>query len=570
MPERALDDPTPPTYDSSGALDPQAPPPFEPTPVTPASTEPAQVTVKLVLESKDGAAVRAESVTIEPTKGVIHTGEPRFLMRPVAVTVKNPDGTTYEDSIGALDEAKYVFGRLEPDHYELKVRLPDGQCSRQPLLIRDDKPLELTIVCPAPRRKATLRVTMPPLPEDLQKPASDVNIWIEPHSITLDGVEWNLPNPLQQEIRFDPTTGRAMELCQTFDEDRARGQPYTSIDLRKSKDEDCVVFVLTGPVGIYYSTTIYGDRVCYPRNSELIPRQVKPGENRWEIELPDEFLALARASKVRMPTEDEPGPRPLVVTPDGVLVEPPPKQDGPAHLTVKLVPESKTGLVSRAQVSIKSAESQHVSTQVEGADPAQFVFHSLDVGYYELEVRLADGQRCTRPLLIEDEKPRDLKIVCPGPRKRVATEMTMTPLPEKLREKGYGEVEMYVWAGPVEVGETRWTSSSLPAQKIRFDASTGKPLSIEVSGSQRPQTIDLRHAPDDERRVFLPAGVAGYGFCVTRRTDGQKIVWPGNLNTDPSEANEGLKYVIKPGEPKWNVELPQQYLEYLEHFGEST
>jgi hypothetical protein len=553
-----------PTYNDSETLYPAG--------LNPAPTEPAQITVKLVLETKDGAAVLADYVTIEPRKGVVHTGEPRFSMRPVSVTVKNPDGTTAEDTVGALDAARYEFRGIEPDHYELKVRLPDGQYSHRSILIRDDKPQELIVVCPAPRKKATLRVTMPPLPEDLQNSASDVNIWIEPHAITLEGIEWSLPNPLQQEIRFDPKTGRAMELCQTYDEDRARGLPYTSIDLRKSKDEDCVIFVTTGPVGIYYSTTnrkrvavneVYEDRVTFPGNSELIPRQITPGENRWDLELPDGFLALARASQKRMDS-DQYGSNPPVAP--AAAVAPAPRRNGPAQLTVKLVPDSKSGSVSGAGVFLQSAGFSQNGRLAEGSDPPQFEFDSIPADYYELEISLADGQKCTRPLLIEDEKPRELTITCPGPRKRLAMELTIKPLPEKLRELGYNEVEMYVWPGPVEVGQTRWTSSKIPPQKIRFDARTGKLRSIEVGGGQ---PIDLRNAPEDERRAFLPAGGVGYGFCVRARADrGLQIVWPDNLNANPMEADEGLKHIIKPGEPQWTIELPKEYLDSIERDGQ--
>ena len=49
-------DPRLPTYDNPGEVESELPPSLNP-----ASTEPAQITVKLVLETKDGAAVRAES-----------------------------------------------------------------------------------------------------------------------------------------------------------------------------------------------------------------------------------------------------------------------------------------------------------------------------------------------------------------------------------------------------------------------------------------------------------------------------------------------------------------------------
>ncbi|HVW00036.1 MAG TPA: hypothetical protein VHB77_06845, partial [Planctomycetaceae bacterium] len=240
---------------------------------------------------------------------------------------------------------------------------------------------------------------------------------------------------------------------------------------------------------------------------------------------------------------------------------PPRNKSQTAQLTVTLVPESKTGRVSKAQVTMKSAEAQHVSAQVEGADPAQFKFAQLDTGYYELEVRLPDGQVCTRPLLIENEEPRELTIVCPEPRKRVAMELTIASLPEKVRARGFESIEVYVWAGPVEVSKSRWISSNRMAQKIRFDARTGKVLSIEVAGGQRQQNIDLTAAPDEERRVFLPVGAIGYGFEASNEREPRMYVWPNGLNT--TESNDGLKHIVEPGEKSWKLELPQKYLDEL-------
>ena len=47
----------------------------------------------------------------------------------------------------------FRFDNLEPDRYELKITLADGQTATRPLLIRDDKPQEIIIVCPKPARK---------------------------------------------------------------------------------------------------------------------------------------------------------------------------------------------------------------------------------------------------------------------------------------------------------------------------------------------------------------------------------------------------------------------------------
>src|SRR6185503_5184159 len=134
------------------------------------------------------------------------------------------------------------------------------------------------------------------------------------------------------------------------------------------------VFLPTGPVGIYYVINVrngeYGDRVCYPsptfeRGSELLPRDVQSGENHWKIELPEQLLALARTSKARMESVERDGPAPPVAYPAPPGVEPIPRDDKTSQLTVTLVPESKTGRVSKAQVTLKSAKALHVSAPVE-------------------------------------------------------------------------------------------------------------------------------------------------------------------------------------------------------------
>jgi hypothetical protein len=78
---------------------------------------------------------------------------------------------------------KIVFRSLEPDNYQLHVKLAGGEQCQRSVLVREAKPREMTILCPAPRnKKAPVPLTIKPLPEKLQQKKFEVslNVWVAP------------------------------------------------------------------------------------------------------------------------------------------------------------------------------------------------------------------------------------------------------------------------------------------------------------------------------------------------------------------------------------------------------
>jgi uncharacterized protein (TIGR03067 family) len=261
----------------------------------------------------------------------------------------------------------------------------------------------------------------------------------------------------------------------------------------------------------------------------------------------------------------------------------PQSEDGPIVLTLSFVQETADGPpVSPQSVSLTSSdgwehrgemsalntkvpmpiESPNGSTEIAaaGVDHIKTVFRSLEPDLYQLRVQLADGQWSDRLVSIRDEKPRELTIVCPGPRtKKAPVSMSIKPLPDWMQKKRFN-VEVEVQAAPIEIGQAKWATASLPAQSIKFDAETGLPAAISAMTTRGAPELDLRDLPAEERRVFLPVGAVAYRFEVNERPSAQYAVpvyqWPESPLADGE-----LQHVIEAHENTWELELPQEFLE---------
>jgi hypothetical protein len=435
------------------------------------------------------------------------------------------------------------------------------------VLIRDNKPQELEIVCPPPRQKASLQITVPPVPEDLREEAVSVDVRIDERPVTAGGYNWAPPSTSVQVLSFEARTGKATGLVQ--DEYRPADG---FVDLHNVKAEDCLLFITSGPVGIQYQLTLLdpdtrSDRPRSVNSLEFPPsgseapwlqRTAEAGENRWQFELPKELLAAARErlnSQAPHITSTEPAPRstnPSVPTPKK------------PQLLIKLVPEAENGPPVKGHiVSVRSAEMNAAAERIVAGKDEFYVFDSLPPDQYELTITLADSQNqfCTRTLFVDDEKPLELTIVCPGPRRKVPIALTIQPLPEKLARLNL-DVQMIVGAGPVEIDLFRWDAPHLPTQMITFDAKTGLPREVDITTPLGQQHFNLRDLPADERRVFLPAGTVEYRFRVSEHVDGVGSVpvfnWPNASHEETS-----LKHVIRADKKSWKLELPQEYLNQL-------
>lgn len=136
--------------------------------------------------------------------------------------------------------------------------------------------------------------------------------------------------------------------------------------------------------------------------------------------------------------------------------------------------------------------------------------------------------------------------------------MSIKPLPDWMQKKRFN-IEVEVRAAPLEIGQAKWATASLPAQSIEFDAQTGLPVAITAVTSRGAPELDLRDLPAEERRVFLPVGTVAYHFEVNERPTGLYPVrvfqWP-----ESPDAEDGLRHVIEANENTWELELPQEFL----------
>lgn len=293
------------------------------------------------------------------------------------------------------------------------------------------------------------------------------------------------------------------------------------------------------------------------------------------------------------PVGSEPTPGAYASTPQSEMESPPgPSEYGqlplsrPALLTLSFVQETEDGPpVSPRSVSLTSSDGgEHIEERsslialntnvpprieypngrtaagAEGVYRIKSVFRSLEPDLYQLRIELDDGQWSERLVSIRDEKPQELTIVCPGPRtKKAPVSMSIKPLPDWMQKKRF-EIEVEVRAAPIEIGQAKWATSSLPTQSIRFDARTGLPVAISAMTTRGSPELDLRDLPAEERRVFLPVGAVAYRFEVNERPVEVRPVrvyqWP-----ESSLAEDGFRHVIEAHDNTWELELPQEFLE---------
>jgi hypothetical protein len=207
----------------------------------------------------------------------------------------------------ASGNGKFNFDNLEPDRYELKITLADGQYSTQPVLIRNDKPQELTVICPSPRKKVPVLITVPPLPEDLQKAGCILQLELNEAYVELGGNKWLNGKWEYQTIRFNTATGQVCEIQLL----QPNSDTPRVINLQEANPEDRAVFRFTGPTlgrfEIYWPLSSTGQSFgtfSWPNDGSYeSTRTVEPGENHWELELPEELIAATRKKLAELKLE---------------------------------------------------------------------------------------------------------------------------------------------------------------------------------------------------------------------------------------------------------------------------
>jgi hypothetical protein len=208
---------------------------------------------------------------------------------------KRYEGVLTHGEVMPGESGRYVFTAPGGERYDLIITLADGQTSTRNVLVRDDLPREMTVVCPEPRTTVAVSITGSPLPEDLQD-ACGAGVWLKQNpAMVVEAVEWRLPNVHDQEVAFNDA-GKVTWLHVV--DLRPGGGTIYQINLGAASEDDRRIVLVSGPVDIHwawYSKSHGGGSmpVLYHRG-EPFSRTVKPGEDHWELEIPEELIADMR------------------------------------------------------------------------------------------------------------------------------------------------------------------------------------------------------------------------------------------------------------------------------------
>lgn len=579
------------------ALPPTSNDPYVAQPLDPTTTPRLKLT--FVADKADGPQVSPDEVDLYVRPGWKIHGIPSKVEQEL-VPVRGQDGQI-DVYAQHLSHAETDFPKLEPGRYELKVTL-GGLSSTRPILIRDNKPQQMTIVCPSPRKKTSVTVTMPALPEDLQKAEAQLSCLIQELPVTIDGIEWQTPVDMEHSITFDAKTGKPLTLDETIGE----GGGHNNFDLSKEAGSDCLVFLPTGTVGLRFFLSGVGDStflifttkgvVDFPPTKEdgtydHVLREVKAEGDRWDLKIPEQLLADARAAMKKKAFSPDPvsaaAPPTALDTatpvttvpadiansdplgPDRKVLETTKAAERRPALKLKFVLEKEDGpavkptnlVLSGTNVDYNSDEMKQTS------DLGMYVFQHLKPDHHRLFVRLDDSQSCSRTFLVRDDKPREMTILCPTPRKKMPVLITMKPLPEALQKARF-TVRAWIWPGAIELGESHWVYGNTRSQEVTFDPKTGYATKLgtnsETTASQ--QFTDFTRTPKEDRVVFLPTGPARFRLQANQTVTAGGVPvfeWPDQAHDESAENEELTIHQIKEDEERWEIELPKEFIDRL-------
>ena len=205
-------------------------------------------------------------------------------------------GNVYEgvpERLGAAMPGKpgrYVVASPGGERYDLVITLADGQTSRRNILVRDDLPREMTVVCPEPLTKVAVSITSSPWPRDLQE--ARVQGWCklflrlkQRDKVVVEGVEWRSPGATDQQVEFDDA-GQVTQLACA-----KKGEWTPTLSLVGASADDRRIVLMNGPVDVQWAAGLPSPEAL---NTEPASRTVKPGEDHWELEIPEELIARMR------------------------------------------------------------------------------------------------------------------------------------------------------------------------------------------------------------------------------------------------------------------------------------
>lgn len=467
------------------------------------SPRPQSLTIKLVQETVDGPPVTDASVDV-------YFDEIRL-------------GMNRNEAKAGLFSAQLAH----PDRYQVSVVMSDGQQCRQTVVVRAKEHRELTVICPKPREKTVLRVTAPPLPQELQGIPCRLSLVLEVAAREINSLEWSPPEAHSEYMEFSPQGGPIAAIYHSG----------TRVDLELAKLNDRAVVLFSGPVRCKFQI----DRLNVSENTSSQwsvtdepegVRTLEEGESHWNLELSEEFLARARKEFLSNPADavgstnfadKQPlGDRSLlIVTASTSTKEGPP----PTNASIRLiVPNSG-------------------STVYQFDSKGRCVIGPVEPGRYQLEVRVSRYRTPLQNVILRAGQERIEHFVCPAGEKRVPITVSAPPLPEDLR-KGSSFLTARVSSRALRLeGREWWSDESTPL--LKFNPETGALMMIDDS--------DLSLDADEDRVTFLPTGT--YSLVPTLHFSQTSIFgWP----LEEFEKAQPI-FEAKPGENKWELKLPDGF-----------
>jgi hypothetical protein len=221
------------------------------------------------------------------------SGDKRYAGLPEDVASKEPFRS---------ENGRFVFAAPAEDRYDLVITLADERTSTRKVVIRDTQPREMTVVCPELRKKVLVLITRSPLPEDLQNMCG-VNIRLRqsPDALVED-VIWLMPW-CDQEVVFD-WMGQATKCSLVVPGmgiagSDARWGPVSEFDLGSASEDDRRIGLMSGPIEIDWMPEFKSAGKSTSEAEKLVPlpplrRTVNPGEDHWELDVPEELIAGMR------------------------------------------------------------------------------------------------------------------------------------------------------------------------------------------------------------------------------------------------------------------------------------
>lgn len=456
----------------------------------------------------------------------------------------------------------YVFRLPQPSRCELRLEMEaDKQYCDIPILVRSNEHRNLTIVCPNPSEKAIVHLTAPPLPSGLRA-GCDLHVVLMESTEIVNDIVWRSNNSTYHLAKFDGQGGTIKSLVDK------RGQTF---DLRAAARPDRAIVLLAGSVkfGFEISHPASSSSISWPENGQSLTHPLSPGENNWIIELPEELLNKATSHFLGtpyIPEASSPSAVPATALPHATV-----GHDIPAFLSIKLVEGSVDGPPVLGATALLSGESMQ-ETQIEESHTFPwdekkrgmpvpmaltkyikgnvFRFSGLKPDRYTLKMWLSNDQTCTQTILVRDEKPQELTIICPQVRGSDKSPVLITapPLPEDLQQAGTS-ILCLLTPVPFEAGNTKWEFVNKATLVAAFHGN-GELYYFEGANLSAD-------TPPEDRVVFLPQS----RFRIRIKIVKDDTLAAGTHESSwPKLPGDELIRSVTAGENRWTLEVSEEVI----------